>query len=386
MIGKVVPLVTICDFQGGSQPPKSDWIDTPKDGHVRMLQIRDFTKQNVRAEYVPKKEGINTCSSEDILIARYGASIGKVLTGKEGTFNVALIKTIPNETVLLKKYLFYYLKSQVFQNFIKNVGSRAAQAGFNKNDLKGLNIYLPSISNQEEIVKVLDKVQSLIQKRQVQITALDDLTQSLFLKTFGDPKINPFNWAIGTIKDLTLSSQYGSSKKADENSGEFPILRMNNITYNGDWDFSSMKYINLDEKERNKYLVNKGELLFNRTNSKELVGKTAVFREETPMAFAGYLVKIVPNDKGNSEFISAFLNSAYGKTILLSKAKSIVGMANINAEELKNIPIYLPPKEIQDEFASKIEVLLKHKDAFEKGLEKLKTLYNAFLQNAFKGE
>ncbi len=93
---------------------------------------------------------------------------------------------------------------------------------------------------------------------------------------------------------------------------------MNNITYSGNWDFSDLKYIDLNSKEKNKYLVYKGELLFNRTNSKELVGKTAVYRRREPMAFAGYLVKLKTNIKGNSEYISAYLNSKYGRLVLLN--------------------------------------------------------------------
>src|SRR5690606_33167370 len=131
---------------------------------------------NGKKEYVIKKEGMNTCEEDDILIARYGASVGKILTGLKGTYNVALMKTIPDENKLLKKYLYYYLKSTLFQNYIKNVGTRAAQAGFNKNDLKNLKIFLPSLSIQEKIVNVLDKAQLLIDKRKAQIEALDQLT------------------------------------------------------------------------------------------------------------------------------------------------------------------------------------------------------------------
>src|SRR5690606_8802639 len=116
------------------------------------------------------------------------------------------------------------------------------------------------------------------------------------------------------------------------------------------------------------YMVYKGELLFNRTNSKELVGKTAVYREEEPMAYAGYLVKLICNERANAEFISAYLNSAYGKAILFSMAKNIVGMANINAEELKKIKIYIPPKNLQDKFAEVNKVILDKSKMLKIGL------------------
>ena len=131
----LVNLCDVCDFQGGSQPPKEQWIDEEKDGYIRMLQIRDFTQADrVKPEYVKISPNIKTCCEDDILIARYGASVGKILTGLSGAYNVAIMKTIPDENMLNKRYLYYYLLSDVFQNAILNVGSRAAQAGFNKTD------------------------------------------------------------------------------------------------------------------------------------------------------------------------------------------------------------------------------------------------------------
>ena len=77
-----VRLCDICDFQGGSQPPKDEWSFEQKDGYIRMLQIRDFTQtRNVEKEYIKLTSSTKTCEVDDILIARYGASVGKILTG-----------------------------------------------------------------------------------------------------------------------------------------------------------------------------------------------------------------------------------------------------------------------------------------------------------------
>lgn len=101
-------LIEVCDFQGGSQPPKNEWIQMPKHDYIRMLQIRDFTQPNKNVpEYVKKTNKLKICSENDILIARYGASLGKILTGLSGAYNVAIMRTIPNEKVLTKRYLFY---------------------------------------------------------------------------------------------------------------------------------------------------------------------------------------------------------------------------------------------------------------------------------------
>ena len=102
----------VCDFEGGSQPPKSEWINHPQDGYVRMLQIRDFTKsRNAEIEYVKITKKLRICKSDDILIGRYGASVGKILTGLAGAYNVAIIKSIPDEEVIRKDFIRRYFES-----------------------------------------------------------------------------------------------------------------------------------------------------------------------------------------------------------------------------------------------------------------------------------
>ena len=147
-----VAITDVCDFQGGSQPPKKDWIKEPQEGYVRMLQIRDFTqseKDNI--EYVKETNSLKMCEDDDVLIGRYGASVGKILTGLSGAYNVAIMKSIPDLTVLNKTYLRYYFLSDEFQKYIlASSTSRAAQAGFSKEDLKRMNVLLAPIALQEQ--------------------------------------------------------------------------------------------------------------------------------------------------------------------------------------------------------------------------------------------
>lgn len=155
---------SIIEIQGGSQPPKNQWSKIKTDTNVRMLQIRDFTKSRiVDAEYVEKSNKLKLCSKDDILIARYGASIGKILTGETGAYNVALVKTIFDKNNLSTNFLYNFLNSYNFQNqILANGRSRTAQAGFNKEDLNFYSFPLPPLAEQERIVakmeSMLDKV------------------------------------------------------------------------------------------------------------------------------------------------------------------------------------------------------------------------------------
>jgi len=294
-------------------------------------------------------------------------------------------KSLDNGNLNLK-YFSYFLKSIYFKKQIARLITGSAQLNFGPSHLKQIDVIVPPINIQNNIVNILDKSKYLIDKRKEQIESLDELVKSKFIEIFGDPVSNPKGWEKGKIADIIIKTQYGTSNKANEENGQFKILRMGNITYNGQFDFSDMKYIDLTEDEQKKYLVYKGEVLFNRTNSKELVGKTAVYKENKPMAYAGYLVKAIPNERATGEFIAAYMNTKYVKSKLLNMAKNIVGMANINAEEFKKIDIYIPPIELQNEYIKFIEQVDKLKFEMEKSLKELEDNFNSLMQKAFKGE
>lgn len=381
-----VSITDVCDFQGGTQPPKSVWIKQEKEGFIRMLQIRDFTQPNKNnIEYVPIKKTLKTCVESDILIGRYGASIGKICTGLSGAYNVALVKTIPNENEICKGFLLHLLKGSSFQNFILNVGGRAAQAGFNKEDLKEFQFQLPPLEEQKRIAAILDAADLYRQKTKALIAKYDELSQSLFLEMFGDPVTNPKGWEVVTIRDIISEAKYGTSSKADEN-GVYPYLRMNNITYKGYMDYSNLKFINISKENLFKYETRKGDILFNRTNSKELVGKTGIVNTEEKMILAGYLIRVRMKDGYNPYFLWAHLNSKWSKLTLENMCKNIVGMANINAQELQNIPVLDPPINLQNQFAERVQAIEKQKAQAQESLAKAEDLFNSLLQRAFKGE
>ncbi len=378
-----VSLTDICDFQGGTQPPKDEWIDQPAQGYVRMLQIRDFTQSDKNyIEYVKDTGKLKTCIEDDILIGRYGASIGKILTGLAGAYNVAIVKTIPDEKVVSKKYLYWYLNSQYFQRFISNVGSRAAQAGFNKNDLGVAQIPLVDKERQEEICEVLEKANKLISLRKQQLAKLDELIKARFVEMFGTFPANPFRWDTGKIQDVVSDVRYGSSRPAVED-GKYPYLRMNNITYSGELDLRDTKRIDIPDSELDKCTVRRGDVLFNRTNSKELVGKTCVYNRDELMVLAGFVIRVRVNERIRSDVLSAFLNMDFSKRMLIGMCKTAIGQANINAKELQNIDLYIPPIELQDQFVALKNKIDQQKQTVQQSLEKLELLKKALMQEYF---
>ena len=180
-------LCDVCDFQGGSQPPKSTFVSKPKPGYVRLLQIRDFKSDN-KAVYIAENQAKKRCKDEDVMIGRYGASVGQIHRGKSGAYNVALMKTIPDVTRLDRDYLYFYLLSPLFQDSLSTVAARSAQAGFSKSDIKDFLLPLPPLSEQQRIASRLNALSSETQRLeslyQHKLTTLAELKQSLLHKAF----------------------------------------------------------------------------------------------------------------------------------------------------------------------------------------------------------
>lgn len=387
---KKVKLGDICEVRGG-YAFKS--IDFQKQG-IPVIRISNISDNSVLLD--DKTVFVDSVSQDmlqkysihkgDILVALSGATTGKFGIYEEDTealLNQRVAKLIPSN-LINNLYLYYYLNT--LRSIILQRAMGVAQPNISPKEIEDMIIFLPLLETQIKIAQILDQARRLIDERKEQIALLDDLIQSVFYDMFGDPGLNSKEWECGRISDIIVKTQYGTSTKANENEGEYAVLRMNNITYRGNWDLRALKYIDLDEKDRKKYLVYKGEVLFNRTNSKELVGKTAVYKREEPMAYAGYLVKAIPNNRANGQFIASYMNTKYIKSLLFNMAKNIVGMANINAEEFKSIKVYIPPIELQNHFAEMVENIEKQKELLNKSLAELETNFHSLMQRAFRGE
>lgn len=160
-------------------------------------------------------------------------------------------------------------------------------------------------------------------------------------------------YPVSTLGKLIDSFQYGLSEKSTKEKSGIPMLRMNNIQ-NSELNIEVLKYITIDNKIKEKYLLDKGDLLFNRTNSKELVGKTAVFYEDDEYTFASYIIRVKLNpQKANVDFINLLFNSSllqYQKDMI---SRKILGQANINSKEMQDFLFPVPPLDIQKEVVNK---------------------------------
>lgn len=212
--------------------------------------------------------------------------------------------------------------------------------------IQSIELEIPACSEMQKRVWLLEHIEVLIGRSKEQLTKLDALVKSRFVEM-----LNGDEYPMKTIGELAVDIRYGTSRKASE-SGRYTYLRMNNMTDDGRLDFADVKAIDLDGSDLEKCLVVKGDLLFNRTNSREKVGKTAVFLEENPMVIAGYIIRVRLGPEMESEYLSQFMNLPGTKAMLRSMAKGAVHQANINSKELAGIKVPVPPVSLQQEFLS----------------------------------
>jgi type I restriction enzyme S subunit len=391
---KEYKLTDVCDFQGGTQPPKSEWINEPREGYIRMLQIRDFTQgKSQHIEFVKDNKKVNKCSADDILIARYGASIGKIVTGLEGAYNVALIKTIPDEKLLTKKYLQSILKSPVFQNFILSVGARAAQAGFNKEDLSRFKLALPSLQDQICIAQILTQAENLITQRKESIALLDELLKSTFLEMFGDPVKNEKGWNIKTIEQLVTKNKTsikrgpfgGALKKEIFVEDGYLVYEQFHALNN---DFSMARYF-IDEAKFNElkgFEVKPKDIIV--SCSGVYLGKLAIVPPNAKKGIINQaLLKITLDEKimRNQFFVFHFTHKNFKEKYFDSNRGA--GIPNFPPmSDFKKFNFIDPPIEIQDKFIKIVEKVEILKKEYEASLRELENMYGVLSQEAFKGK
>lgn len=349
---------------------------------LRYIQIEDL-RNNDNLKYTEDSKAV-VVDERDILIAWDGANAGTVgfnLKGAIGSTISALRINKKNKNNFLSEFVGYFLKSK--NHFLRVTATGATIPHINKAALLNIKIPLLSIDKQNKIVNLLKETENLINIRKEQIQAYDDLIESLFYKMFGN--IHNSGFEITSIGSVIESTQYGTSGKAQDIFGNYKILRMGNLTKDGFLNLDDIKYIDIEKEDKDKYLVNNGDILFNRTNSKELVGKTALYNLDYPMAFAGYLIRVRVTKKINPLFLTRQMNQKFFKDTLYIKAKTAIGMANINAKELRNFKIIFPPIEMQNKFADYVIKIEGEKKKSRESLDEFEILFDALMEDAFSG-
>lgn len=346
-----------------------------------IIRIQDLTGNSYdlgfyNGEY-PKKIELN---NGDILIS-WSASLGVYEWNRgKALLNQHIFKAVFDKLDVNKKYFVFAVKYNLKEMEKRTHG--ATMKHITKKDFDNVLVPFPPLNKQQEIAATLDKLQSIITHRRTQLEKLDLLVKARFVEIFGEPILNEKGWNMVTIGDIVTEVKYGTSKPAVE-GGKYPYLRMNNLTYDGHLDLTNLKMIDIPDSEIEKCIVHRGDVLFNRTNSIELVGKTCVFDKDEDMVIAGYIIRVRLKSIMLPIVLSYFMNTDALKKRLRNMAKGAVNQANINAQEFKSINIYLPPIELQTQFADFVKQVDKSRVAIQNDLEQAQMLFDSLMQEYF---
>ena len=351
-----------------------------------------ISKPEVRT-FVEVTKGYTNFRERDVLFAKVTpcmengkAAIATDLENGLGFGSTEFHVLRPTEAVL-PEYVFSFIRQQAFRDraasaFVGTGGLQRVPPDF----LTRVKLPLPTLPEQQRIVDVLRQADAVAKAKQSIGDQVDHLIRTAYWEYFGawytaDGLVDPVR-----IGNCVADSQYGVSEAMEER-GSHAVLRMNSITTSGWLDLSDLKYASLSKKDIESTDLQNGDLLFNRTNSKELVGKCAVWRPVAgAFSFASYLVRLRLKPKMLPEYLWATLNSAYGKYRLLNSAKQAVSMANVSPTDLGRITVPLPPPELQEKFAEFVRAVEKLRAQMLGKLEAFAELQAIVSQQALIGD
>ena len=368
-------------------------IRTTNFTNMGRLNLNDIVERDIDVEKYKNK----LLKLGDIIIEKSGGSpnqpVGRVVIFEENTsekyFCNNFTSILRPKNIVNAKYSLYLLKDLYNKKrVLKYQNKTTGIINLKLNDyLNNTEIMIPSIEEQIKISTILDKSQELIDKRKEQIEALDELVKSKFIEMFGDPFRNPKGWTVKQLKEIILLANNGLARRGNDKDGNI-VLRLVELQ-DGFIDYSSPNRIRLTESEEKRYLLQDGDFLFARVNGNpDNVGRCSAYEDIGESVYHNDHIIRVRLDKNivNNDYVSAILNSPYGKLQMKDKLKTSAGQYTINQNGISEIKITIPPIELQNKFADFVKQVDKLKFEMEKSLKELEDNFNSLMQKAFKGE
>jgi type I restriction enzyme S subunit len=369
-------------------------------GNIPFVKIEDLTnaRKYLKSTLITiTKIGLENSSAwlvppKSLLFAMYG-SIGAIAINEvQVATNQAILAIIPDKEKTSAEFLFYlltYLKPH-FERHAK----QTTQANLTAEIVKNFRISLPDRLEQQKISEILSTIDEAIQKTNEIIAKTERLKKGLMQelltkgighKEFKDTEIGriPKEWEVVKLGDILDICQYGLSILMSE-KGKYPIIRMDELV-NGYVIPEITKYVDLDEETFRNFRLEKGDILFNRTNAPDLVGRTGIFLLEGDYVFASYLIRLRPKFKMfDPRFLTFYL--VFSEDRLRQLATRAVHQANINATNLKKVKVPRPAKEEQQKIADIISTVDKKLELERKEKAKLERIKQGLMDLLLTGK
>lgn len=362
------------------------------------VDISSVTKEQRQIEHAQRLFGKDAPSGArkairagDVLVSTIRPDLNAVaivpshLDGQIASTDFCVLRA--NPALLDHRYLFYRTVTETFVNNLVGRMSGATIPRVTDGIVKEVTIPLPTLSEQRRIVEILDQAALLRRRRADADAKTERILPSLFYNLFGDPVTNPLSWPTTSLAEVLVSTQDGSSTQAEANSQGTAVIRMNNIDVRGNLQLDDVKYAVLSEAEIAQYRLEPGDVLFNRINSKEIVGKTGLWHGSMEAVPHSSLIRFrVDTTRVLPEYVWAYMNTPYIKQILFNKARHAIGMAKITTRELSELPLMEPSPERQQQFTRLLMSIRRIQTHQEYTRERIASVFALLLQQAFNGE
>ena len=350
----VVPLADLCKMDRRQVRPADEGaLSLPFVGVEHVVAGSGVIDFDSDSRVGSQKSAAFRFDARHVLYGKLRPYLNKVATpGFAGKCSTELIPLLPQDGVD-RDYLAHLLRRQDTVDFVMAAvtGSRMPRADMKV--LLSMRVPLPALDEQRWIVAILNRAAKIERLRTKAAGCFREFVPALFIKMFGDPVTNPMGWESQTLGNCCVLIRYGTSRKANGRGEGIPVLRMGNVTYRGALDLTDLKHVSLRDGEMSKYGLQPGDILFNRTNSRDLVGKTGLWDGRFPAVAASYFIRLrLDKSRVLPGYVWATMNSAAMKSRLFAMARGAIGQANINARELGSIPLPVPNLELQARFVN----------------------------------
>lgn len=288
-----------------------------------------------------------------------------------------------------KMFVAHFLRQRHVVDQVNGLAAGANLPRISPSALLTIQIPLPPLDEQRRIAAILDKADDLRTKRREALAHLDTLTQSIFHSMFGEGRRNPLAWPTSELDTLLeFGPQNGMYLPASEYGSGAPIVRIDSFRGGIIDDLSSLKRLRVSTNDLDNYGLQTGDILINRVNSIEHLGKSCVVPDlREPTVFESNMMRCrFDRNKVHSEYLRSALMSDYMYGQIVRRAKRAVNQASINQTDVRQFEIRVPPLELQQAFANRVAAVERLKELHRKHLAELDTLFASLQHRAFKGE
>ena len=297
--------------------------------------------------------------------------------------NLLCIRAIDKK--VFPEYLQLFFKTNQYKKQIKKITKKSVnQASFSVNDFKEILITVPDLNIQEKIIKKIKVLEKILENNKLKLDYLSELTKSLFTRMFGTPEYNEKGWNFISLKDISYTKgEYGSNKPAINYNGGYRYIRITDINATGELKTEKVG-VSDEEIEAQKYALKENDILFARSGA--TVGKNFLYNKKYGKCiFAGYLIRFKLNPHLiSTKYLKIYLDTNYYWN-WVKNCQNIVAQPNINAKQYgEDLKIMLPPIELQNKFAERVEKIEKLSFEIEKSIKEAENLYNSLMNKYFE--